>query len=194
MPQGPWSCSNTTGVLPGSNVYEDIQWDSCFSDIQEFYEVTLLDNQRWAESPKGADTTTPINLWEFSSLQSTLTSDTPPSFSTSIEVRPPVHPRSHLLHISPETFQNRTMCCHGDHSGFTASSSSHRTLKVWLSVRPGAQHWRKGGSLLLCGHTVLSHRPQPERTHPPPAESQFTRNTETVHVDMGFSQSSFYTL
>uniref|UniRef100_A0A674MYF1 Disks large homolog 1 n=1 Tax=Takifugu rubripes TaxID=31033 RepID=A0A674MYF1_TAKRU len=54
-------------------------------DIQEFYEVTLLDNQRWAESPKGADTTTPINLWEFSSLQSTLTSDTPPSFSTSIE-------------------------------------------------------------------------------------------------------------
>uniref|UniRef100_A0A674NTJ1 Disks large homolog 1 n=1 Tax=Takifugu rubripes TaxID=31033 RepID=A0A674NTJ1_TAKRU len=98
-------------------------------DIQEFYEVTLLDNQRWAESPKGADTTTPINLWEFSSLQSTLTSDTPPSFSTSIEVRLPVRPTSHLLHISPETFQNRTVCCHGDHSGFTASSSSHRSLK-----------------------------------------------------------------
>lgn len=67
-------------------------------DIQEFYEVTLLDNQRWAESSKVADSTTPINLWELSSLQSTLTSDTPPSFSTSIEVRPTVHPRRHVFH------------------------------------------------------------------------------------------------
>lgn len=67
-------------------------------DIQEFYEVTLLDNQRWPESSKVADSTTPVNLWELSSLQSTLTSDTPPSFSTSIEVRPPVHPGRHVLH------------------------------------------------------------------------------------------------
>ncbi|XP_070700441.1 disks large homolog 1-like isoform X4 [Pempheris klunzingeri] len=55
-------------------------------DIQEFYEVTLLDSQRWAESPKAADPMAPVNLWDFSSLQSTtVTSDTLPSLSTSIE-------------------------------------------------------------------------------------------------------------
>ncbi|XP_051943866.1 discs large homolog 1-like protein isoform X15 [Hippocampus zosterae] len=52
-------------------------------DIQEFYEVTLLDSQRWAESSKPVDG---VALWEFSSLQSaTVTSDTLPSLSTSIE-------------------------------------------------------------------------------------------------------------
>lgn len=60
---------------------------SC-TDIQEFYEVTLLDSQRWVESSKVADTVTPVNLWDLSSLQSTtVTSDTLPSLSTSIEVR-----------------------------------------------------------------------------------------------------------
>ncbi|XP_072219470.1 disks large homolog 1 isoform X13 [Leuresthes tenuis] len=55
-------------------------------DIQEFYEVTLLDSQRWTESSKGADPMAPVNLWDFSSLQSTtVTSDTLPSLSTSIE-------------------------------------------------------------------------------------------------------------
>ncbi|XP_063317274.1 disks large homolog 1-like isoform X5 [Pelmatolapia mariae] len=55
-------------------------------DIQEFYEVTLLDSQRWVESSKGADPMAPVNLWDFSSLQSTtVTSDTLPSLSTSIE-------------------------------------------------------------------------------------------------------------
>ncbi|XP_069367485.1 discs large homolog 1-like protein isoform X6 [Paralichthys olivaceus] len=55
-------------------------------DIQEFYEVTLLDSQRWAESSKGAEPMAPVNLWDFSSLQSTtVTSDTLPSLSTSIE-------------------------------------------------------------------------------------------------------------
>uniref|UniRef100_A0A673B6Y1 Discs, large (Drosophila) homolog 1, like n=1 Tax=Sphaeramia orbicularis TaxID=375764 RepID=A0A673B6Y1_9TELE len=54
--------------------------------IQEFYEVTLLDSQRWVESSKGADPMAPVNLWDFSSLQSTtVTSDTLPSLSTSIE-------------------------------------------------------------------------------------------------------------
>uniref|UniRef100_A0A8C5I1H9 Disks large homolog 1 n=1 Tax=Gouania willdenowi TaxID=441366 RepID=A0A8C5I1H9_GOUWI len=57
-------------------------------DIQEFYEVTLLDSQKWTEYSKGADPAAPINLWDFSSLQSTtVTSDTLPSLSTSIEVR-----------------------------------------------------------------------------------------------------------
>ncbi|TMS10253.1 Disks large-like protein 1, partial [Larimichthys crocea] len=55
-------------------------------DIQEFYEVTLLDNQRWVETSKAADPMAPVNLWDFSSLQSTtVTSDTLPSLSTSIE-------------------------------------------------------------------------------------------------------------
>lgn len=59
-----------------------------FPDIQEFYEVTLLDSQRWTESSKGADPVAPVNLWDFSSLPSTtVTSDTLPSLSTSIEVR-----------------------------------------------------------------------------------------------------------
>ncbi|KAM8849914.1 discs large homolog 1-like protein isoform 10-T10 [Spinachia spinachia] len=55
-------------------------------DIQEFYEVTLLDSHRWAESSKAADPMAPVHLWDFSSLQSTtVTSDTLPSLSTSIE-------------------------------------------------------------------------------------------------------------
>ncbi|XP_013994708.2 disks large homolog 1 isoform X19 [Salmo salar] len=55
-------------------------------DIQEFYEVTLLDNQKCVESPKMSEPMPPVNLWDFSSLQSTtVTSDTLPSLSTSIE-------------------------------------------------------------------------------------------------------------
>ncbi|XP_054599692.2 disks large homolog 1 isoform X14 [Nothobranchius furzeri] len=58
-------------------------------DIQEFYEVTLLDSQRWAESSKGADPMAPVHLWDFPSLQSTtVTSETLPSLSTSIEDSP----------------------------------------------------------------------------------------------------------
>ncbi|XP_016364041.1 discs large homolog 1-like protein isoform X9 [Sinocyclocheilus rhinocerous] len=55
-------------------------------DIQEFYEVTLLDNQRCGESVKVPDAIHPVNLWDFSSFQSTtVTSGTLPSLSTSIE-------------------------------------------------------------------------------------------------------------
>ncbi|XP_066565701.1 disks large homolog 1 isoform X16 [Amia ocellicauda] len=56
-------------------------------DIQEFYEVTLLDNQKCVESPKPAEPCPPVNLWEFSSLPSTtVTSETlPSSLSPSIE-------------------------------------------------------------------------------------------------------------
>ncbi|XDV26781.1 hypothetical protein PO909_030415 [Leuciscus waleckii] len=61
---------------------------SLLTDIQEFYEVTLLDNQRCGESVKVPDVMPPMNLWDFSSIQSTtVTSDTLPSLSTSIEVR-----------------------------------------------------------------------------------------------------------
>ncbi|XP_013770918.1 disks large homolog 1-like isoform X2 [Pundamilia nyererei] len=67
-------------------------------DIQEFYEVTLLDSQRWVESSKGADPMAPVNLWDFSSLQSTtVTSDTLPSLSTSIEDSPLLNEILHTL-------------------------------------------------------------------------------------------------
>uniref|UniRef100_A0A3B3CY98 Disks large homolog 1 n=1 Tax=Oryzias melastigma TaxID=30732 RepID=A0A3B3CY98_ORYME len=55
-------------------------------DIQEFYEVTLLDSHRWVGASKGVDPVAPIHLWDFPSLQSsTVTSETLPSLSTSIE-------------------------------------------------------------------------------------------------------------
>ncbi|XP_076837631.1 discs large homolog 1-like protein isoform X10 [Brachyhypopomus gauderio] len=55
-------------------------------DIQEFYEVTLLDNQKCGEPLKVVDVAPPVNLWDFSSFQSTtVTSDTLPSLSTSTE-------------------------------------------------------------------------------------------------------------
>ncbi|XP_031415376.1 discs large homolog 1-like protein isoform X13 [Clupea harengus] len=56
-------------------------------DIQEFYEVTLLDHQICAEPVKVADVMPSVNLWDFPSFQSTtVTSDTlPSSLSTSIE-------------------------------------------------------------------------------------------------------------
>lgn len=73
----------TSDMIPVSNHFLSV-----LPDIQEFYEVTLLDSQRWAESSKGPDPGVPINLWDFSSLQSpTGTSETLPSLSTSIEVR-----------------------------------------------------------------------------------------------------------
>uniref|UniRef100_A0A8D3C9V6 Disks large homolog 1 n=1 Tax=Scophthalmus maximus TaxID=52904 RepID=A0A8D3C9V6_SCOMX len=54
-------------------------------DIQEFYEVTLLDSHRWTETSKGAEPLPPVNLWDFSSLQSTtVTSDTLPSLISEI--------------------------------------------------------------------------------------------------------------
>ncbi|XP_029104941.1 disks large homolog 1 isoform X25 [Scleropages formosus] len=68
-------------------------------DIQEFYEVTLLDNQKCVESSKAAEPTSPANLWDFSSLQSTtVTSETlPSSLSTSIEESPLLNEILHVL-------------------------------------------------------------------------------------------------
>ncbi|XP_046883798.1 discs large homolog 1-like protein isoform X12 [Hypomesus transpacificus] len=67
-------------------------------DIQEFYEVTLLDSQKFVESPKAVEPMPPVNLWDFSSLQSTtVTSDTLPSLSTSIEDSPLLNEILHTL-------------------------------------------------------------------------------------------------
>ncbi|XP_036610221.1 disks large homolog 1 isoform X6 [Trichosurus vulpecula] len=49
-------------------------------DIQEFYEVTLLDNPKCIDHSKQSEPVRPVNTWEFSSLPSTtVTTDTPPS-------------------------------------------------------------------------------------------------------------------
>ncbi|XP_031415370.1 discs large homolog 1-like protein isoform X2 [Clupea harengus] len=68
-------------------------------DIQEFYEVTLLDHQICAEPVKVADVMPSVNLWDFPSFQSTtVTSDTlPSSLSTSIEDSPLLNEILHVL-------------------------------------------------------------------------------------------------
>ncbi|XP_074819388.1 disks large homolog 1 isoform X19 [Natator depressus] len=56
-------------------------------DIQEFYEVTLLDNPKCIDHSKLSEPVQPVNTWDFSSLPSTtVTSETlPTSVSPSIE-------------------------------------------------------------------------------------------------------------
>ena len=58
-------------------------------DIQEFYEVTLLDNPKCVEHSKQSEPIQPVNTWEIASLPSTtVTSETlPSSLSPPIEVR-----------------------------------------------------------------------------------------------------------
>lgn len=56
-------------------------------DIQEFYEVTLLDNPKCIDHSKQSEPIQPVNTWEISSLPSTtVTSETlPSSLSPSVE-------------------------------------------------------------------------------------------------------------
>ncbi|XP_036730984.1 disks large homolog 1 isoform X6 [Manis pentadactyla] len=56
-------------------------------DIQEFYEVTLLDNPKCVDHSKQSEPIQPVNTWEISSLPSTtVTSETlPSSLSPSVE-------------------------------------------------------------------------------------------------------------
>ncbi|XP_006030050.1 disks large homolog 1 isoform X12 [Alligator sinensis] len=56
-------------------------------DIQEFYEVTLLDNPKSFDQSKPSEPVQPVNTWDFSSLPSTtVTSETlPSSLSPSVE-------------------------------------------------------------------------------------------------------------
>ncbi|MBZ3889931.1 Disks large-like protein 1 [Sciurus carolinensis] len=57
------------------------------ADIQEFYEVTLLDNPKCIDRSKQSEPLQPVNTWEISSLPSTtVTSETlPSSLSPSVE-------------------------------------------------------------------------------------------------------------
>uniref|UniRef100_A0A8C0G8Y4 Uncharacterized protein n=1 Tax=Chelonoidis abingdonii TaxID=106734 RepID=A0A8C0G8Y4_CHEAB len=59
-----------------------------FKNIQEFYEVTLLDNPKCIDHSKLSEPVQHVNTWDFSSLPSTtVTSETlPSSLSPSIEV------------------------------------------------------------------------------------------------------------
>uniref|UniRef100_A0A8C2NB30 Discs large MAGUK scaffold protein 1 n=1 Tax=Capra hircus TaxID=9925 RepID=A0A8C2NB30_CAPHI len=58
-----------------------------FQNIQEFYEVTLLDNPKCIDHSKQSEPIQPVNTWEISSLPSTtVTSETlPSSLSPSVE-------------------------------------------------------------------------------------------------------------
>lgn len=62
-------------------------------DIQEFYEVTLLDNPKCVDHSKQSEPVQPVNTWEIASLPSTtVTSETlPSSLSPPIEVRDSFH-------------------------------------------------------------------------------------------------------
>ncbi|XP_028329467.1 discs large homolog 1-like protein isoform X6 [Gouania willdenowi] len=95
-------------------------------DIQEFYEVTLLDSQKWTEYSKGADPAAPINLWDFSSLQSTtVTSDTLPSLSTSIEDSPLLNEILHTLaQVSHPSGRNSHKYRHHDEDSSPQDQSS----------------------------------------------------------------------
>ncbi|XP_077146513.1 disks large homolog 1 isoform X25 [Ranitomeya variabilis] len=57
-------------------------------DIQEFYEVTLLDNPRCTDNSKAPEPVLPVNTWDFSSLPSTaVTSETLPSSQSTEKYR-----------------------------------------------------------------------------------------------------------
>ncbi|XP_035276973.1 discs large homolog 1-like protein isoform X7 [Anguilla anguilla] len=72
-------------------------------DIQEFYEVTLLDSGKCAESPEPPGPLPPVNLWDLSSLPSTtVTSQTlPSSLNTSVEESPLLN---EILHVLGKSF------------------------------------------------------------------------------------------
>ncbi|XP_021531797.1 disks large homolog 1 isoform X9 [Aotus nancymaae] len=74
-------------------------------DIQEFYEVTLLDNPKCIDRSKQSEPIQPVNTWEISSLpSSTVTSETlPSSLSPSVEkYRYQDEDTPPQEHISPE--------------------------------------------------------------------------------------------
>ncbi|XP_051047245.1 disks large homolog 1 isoform X2 [Phodopus roborovskii] len=83
-------------------------------DIQEFYEVTLLDNPKCVDHSKQSEPVPPVNTWEIASLPSTtVTSETlPSSLSPPVEkyryqdeeVAPPEHISPHVTNevLGPE--------------------------------------------------------------------------------------------
>ncbi|XP_004834778.1 disks large homolog 1 isoform X5 [Heterocephalus glaber] len=73
-------------------------------DIQEFYEVTLLDNPKCVDHSKQSEPVQPVNTWEISSLPSTtVTSETlPSSLSPSVEKYRYQDEDTSQEHISPQ--------------------------------------------------------------------------------------------
>ncbi|XP_038125953.1 disks large homolog 1-like isoform X13 [Cyprinodon tularosa] len=139
-------------------------------DIQEFYEVTLLDSQRWAESSKGPDPGVPINLWDFSSLQSpTGTSETLPSLSTSIEESPLLNEILHTL------AQAKLSPCHDGqkYRHHDEDSSPQEQSSPQLTEEPGGpelvQVAEKNLSQIENVHGYVTHAHiSPMKANPPP--------------------------
>ncbi|KAG7456905.1 hypothetical protein MATL_G00240880 [Megalops atlanticus] len=130
-------------------------------DIQEFYEVTLLDNQKCGESPKPAEPAPPVNLWDLSSLPSTtVTSQTlPSSLSTSIEESPLLNEILHVLgkSLSSEAAQVSTALSGGGASPIAACLAISSPSASWCGApcRAGGPP-ASGGFGSLAGSHVIS--------------------------------------
>ncbi|XP_042624351.1 discs large homolog 1-like protein isoform X13 [Cyprinus carpio] len=148
-------------------------------DIQEFYEVTLLDNQRCGESVKVPDAIPPVNLWDFSSIQSTtVTSDTLPSLSTSIEDSPLLNEILHVLakaKSSPSELDQK----HRHHDEDTGSPQEQSSPQ-FTDEAPGpelVQVAEKNLSQIENIHGYVAHAHiSPMKANPPPV----VVNTESL--------------
>ncbi|XP_028329471.1 discs large homolog 1-like protein isoform X10 [Gouania willdenowi] len=139
-------------------------------DIQEFYEVTLLDSQKWTEYSKGADPAAPINLWDFSSLQSTtVTSDTLPSLSTSIEDSPLLNEILHTLaQVSHPSGRNSHKYRHHDEDSSPQDQSSPQLTEEAAGPEL-VQVAEKNLSQIENVHGYVTHAHiSPMKANPPP--------------------------
>ncbi|XP_042573767.1 discs large homolog 1-like protein isoform X14 [Cyprinus carpio] len=148
-------------------------------DIQEFYEVTLLDNQRCGESVKVPDAIPPVNLWDFSSIQSTtVTSDTLPSLSTSIEDSPLLNEILHVLakaKSSPSELDQKYR-----HHDEDTGSPQEQSSPQFTDEAPGpelVQVAEKNLSQIENVHGYVAHAHiSPMKANPPPV----VVNTESL--------------
>ncbi|XP_016364039.1 discs large homolog 1-like protein isoform X7 [Sinocyclocheilus rhinocerous] len=148
-------------------------------DIQEFYEVTLLDNQRCGESVKVPDAIHPVNLWDFSSFQSTtVTSGTLPSLSTSIEDSPLLNEILHVLakaKSSPSELDQKYR-----HHDEDTGSPQEQSSPQFTDEAPGpelVQVAEKNLSQIENVHGYVAHAHiSPMKANPPPV----VVNTESL--------------
>ncbi|XP_061835172.1 discs large homolog 1-like protein isoform X3 [Nerophis lumbriciformis] len=138
-------------------------------DIQEFYEVTLLDSQRWAESSKPVDVVVPpVNLWDFSSLQSTtVTSDTLPSLSTSIEDSALLN---EILHTLAKRSPKHDTCKYRHHDEDSSPQEDQSSPQLTEAGGPElVQVAEKNLSQIENVHGYVTHAHiSPMKANPPP--------------------------
>ncbi|KAM8838842.1 LOW QUALITY PROTEIN: discs large homolog 1-like protein [Synchiropus picturatus] len=149
-------------------------------DIQEFYEVTLLDSQMWAESSKVADPVAPVNLWDFSSLQSTtVTSDTLPSLSTSIEDSPLLIEILHTLALADRSPSHHAHQRYRHHDE-DVSPQDQSSLQLTEEGGPElVQVSEKNLSQIENVHGYVTHAHiSPMKANPPPV----VVNTDTLDM------------